>query len=144
MRRVITAAEQHPKLVGLAVAVRQITTRLRIDSQAFVVLPRDDVDNAADRVGAVDRRCPVLEDLDPFDDIIGNRIEIHRAGNAGCRRAGDPAPTVHQHQRPLCVHVANRKVHRAGADTRAILRKAGVPRHIELRIDRRTRDRQLP
>ena len=62
--------------------------------RTLIVLAGDDVDDARDRVGAVDGRGTVLEHFDPLDDRSGDRVEIHRAAE---RR--HPAPAIHQYQR---------------------------------------------
>src|SRR5690606_20058507 len=42
-------------------------------------LAGDHVDHAGDRVGAVDGRCTVLDDLDPLQDRGGDDVQIERA-----------------------------------------------------------------
>src|SRR6185436_15894496 len=49
----------------LAVAVLRRAVA-RVHGQALIVLAQDDVDDAGDRVRAVDRRAAVLQDLDPL------------------------------------------------------------------------------
>ena len=56
----------------------------------------DEVDHAADGIGAVDRRCAVAQHLDPVDRREGNRIQVDRPPLQTVR--GDAAP-VQQHQR---------------------------------------------
>ena len=142
MRGVVAAAPERRQELGFAVAFLQKTARLQVEAKALEIAIGDDVDHATDGVRAVDRRRAVLENLDPLNDVVGDRIEVHGARHAGRRRAGDPAFAVHQHERSFRFDVAQRKLHRAGADSRAILRKARVARHVELRIRRGAGDRQ--
>jgi hypothetical protein len=54
------------------------------------------------------------------------------------------APAIqHQHQRALGADVTDRELHGTRADARTVLRKTGVARYVELRVDGRARDRQL-
>ena len=45
---------------------------------ALVVLAQDDVNHAADRVGAVDGRSAVGEDLDAFNGRQRDNVEVNR------------------------------------------------------------------
>ncbi len=47
-----------------------------LGGEALEVLLSDDVDNAGDGVGAVGRRCAVLQDLDAFDGGVGNGVQV--------------------------------------------------------------------
>lgn len=132
----VARAPLQPGLGGLAVALREVAAGLQVEPQAAEIPVGDDVDHPADGVGAVDGRGAVLQDLDPLDDVVRNRVQIDVAGYAGGRRTRHPAAAVHQHQRALGFHVAQRNLHRTRADAGAVLGKAGIARHVELRIGR--------
>ena len=126
-----------------AIAFGEIAARLQGNAQAVESVARDDVDHAADGIRAVDRRGAVVEYLDALDDAGRQRVEIHRARHSGGGCAGDPAPPIDQHQRSLRAEIAQRHPCRASADAVAVLGEAGVARHVEAGIDRRTGNRQL-
>ena len=65
--------------------------RADLECRAVEVLAQDDVDDAAEGVGAVDGRGAVREHLDAFDGGERNGVEIHRGG-AGERIARHAAP----------------------------------------------------
>jgi len=69
-------------------------------------LAGDDVDDAGDRVRAVDRRRAVLEDLDALDHAERDRVEVGGGRDAAARRAVDPAHAVDQHEHALRGQVA--------------------------------------
>ena len=63
--------------------------------QAGVVLAQDEVDDAADGVGAVHGRGPVLEHLDALHRGQGDPVQVHRVALGA---VGGDAPAVQQHQ----------------------------------------------
>ena len=79
---------------------------------------RDDVDDAADRVGAVQRRARALDDLDALDEL--GRDVLHRRRADG---AGIDAQAVDQHQ-----HVVRL---RAAQEQRSLLAGAAEARHLD-------------
>ena len=69
------------------------------DFHALVILAQDDVHHAADRVGAVNCRGAVGENLDTLHGRQRNDVEVHRlVGGDGRTRH---APPVQQHQGPV-------------------------------------------
>jgi hypothetical protein len=86
------------------------------------LLARDDVDDARDRVRAVDRRRAILEDLDAVDHGERDRVEVGRRGDTAGRRAVDPAHAVDQHEHALGAEVAQVGLDRAGADAATVRR----------------------
>ena len=80
-------------MVGFAVIGTQLG--------ALEIPAGDDVDDAGDGIGAVDRRRAILQDFDPFDQGQRNRGKIHRAV-----QPADPALAVHQHQRAVGTEAA--------------------------------------
>src|SRR5690606_31181488 len=74
--------------LGLAVAVTQLG--------AVEVLAQDDVDHAADGVGAVHRRSAVGQDLDALDR--GQRDGVDVGARGGRHRVGRGATAVDQHE----------------------------------------------
>ena len=137
------AAPEGGQFVGGAVPVGNDLAGLCAELQAAEALLGDQVDHAADGVGAVDGGSAVLQNLHPLDDAAGQGVEIHRARHAGGRGPGDPAPPVHQHQGALGAEVAQRQLHRPGADAGPVLGKAEVARHIEAGVDGGAGDGQL-
>src|SRR5690606_22185016 len=82
--------------LGLAVAVAQLG--------AVEVLAQDDVDHAADRVGAVHGRGAVGQDLDALDRGQRDRVEVSAGG--GGHRVGRGATTVDEDQGAAGAHAA--------------------------------------
>jgi hypothetical protein len=67
-------------------------------SMPCVVLARDEVDHAADRVGAVERRGAVLQHLDALDRGGRDVVQVDAGVVAGRSEVGQAA-AVQQHQR---------------------------------------------
>ncbi len=88
---------------------------------ALIILAQDEVDDARDRVGAVDRRCTVGQHFDAFDRSGGNRVDV---------AIGD-ALAVDQDQRTVGTEAAQRD--EAAAGTTAV---------VDVRVIRITRDRR--
>ena len=84
---------------GFAVARAEIAARLQVGPESAEFPVGDDVDDPADRVGAVDCGGTVLQDLHAVDHVVRDRIEIDVTWYSGGRSAGDPAPSIDQHQR---------------------------------------------
>ncbi|HLX28132.1 MAG TPA: hypothetical protein VKV24_06570 [Casimicrobiaceae bacterium] len=59
---------------------------MREDLGATVVFAQDEVDDAADRVAAIDRGCAVCEHLDMVDRRERNRVQVDAAGSERVRR----------------------------------------------------------
>ena len=90
-------------VVDVAVAVLRGAGE-RVELDAVHPLAGDDVDHAADRVGAVHRRASVLQDLDALHRSGGNGVQVDRGARAD--PSVDHALSVHQHQRALRAEVA--------------------------------------
>ena len=78
------------------------TAATGLDGQAFEIRSQDRVDHAGDRIGAVQGRGPVEQDLDPADAHGRNGIGVdrghrHQVFRLGARVQDHPA-TVQQHQ----------------------------------------------
>src|SRR3546814_5071180 len=108
------ADEQIAAPVGEARAVRRaerqlLSVALRGDAgsgaqgQAALVLLGDDVDDAGDGVGAIDRRGATGDDLDPGDEIARDRRQTDAVAD---RRIGPGAPYVDTHQGAIVAEVA--------------------------------------
>ena len=96
-RRARRSRRQRRARLVSAAGLRHAGVRGRLD--ALHVRARDEVDDAADRIGAVHRGCAVLQNLDALDRRERNRVEVHARAVEGVVR--DPAP-VEQHER-ACV-----------------------------------------
>src|SRR5439155_3234888 len=94
-------------VVGLAVALLR-NAGVAADFGAVEPLAEDDVDDARDRVRAVDRRGAVLQHLDALDGRGRNRRQV--GGGVGAGAARNHAAAVDQHQGPLRTEAAQRDV----------------------------------
>ena len=65
---------------------------------SFVGAPRDDVDHAADRVGAEQCRAGALDDFDTLDEFRCNILDCGAADGAGV-----DADTVNEHERMIAL-----------------------------------------
>ncbi|MGC4113519.1 MAG: hypothetical protein QM765_02400 [Myxococcales bacterium] len=102
----VAGAEEHVGLVELVAGGQRQVDELRVaplrdaaeggDLGARPVLAGDDVDHAADGVGAVDGRGAVLEDLDPLDGGHGDGVQVD--GGVGAGAARDEAAAVDEHE----------------------------------------------
>ena len=99
----IAGGQQHARAVagvaigdaGVVLAVRTVDRRIAsLDFQAVEVLAGDEVDHAADGVGAVGGGRAVLQHFDPADGGAGDQVGVHIDG-AG---RGGHAAAVEQHQ----------------------------------------------
>ena len=73
---------------------RTVETDLRTSFDAFEIVTHDEVDDASDRVRAIDRRRAASDDLGPGDQRRRNSVEV-----GGLLGAGDgEAASVDQHQ----------------------------------------------
>jgi hypothetical protein len=99
--------------------------------EAPVVAPQDDVDDAGDRIRAVDRRAAVLEDLDPIDRIERDQVEVgeHLLAVVGQAVRRDP-PAVQQDERRCGAEAAQRDARSARSEA-----GAGSLRHRALVVD---------
>ena len=131
--RPVTPAEL--VVLGLAVVLLQELAVLRLRAEAVLRRLGDDVDDAGDRVRAVERRRARLEHLDAADHDVGDRVEVDRGGNAAGRGAVDVAQAIDEHERALGTEVAQVDRGRAGADAAAVGRIAEVARIVELRVE---------
>ncbi|KIU01501.1 hypothetical protein QU38_01295, partial [Staphylococcus aureus] len=61
-------------LLGAIATIGDAGRRIQVNAGDFLL--HDHVDHARDRVGAVGRRCAVLQDFDAVHDGIGDRVEI--------------------------------------------------------------------
>ena len=93
------------------------------DLCALVVALGDEVDHAADRVGAVDRRCAVAQHLDALDRGERDGVEVDRAALQAM--GGDAAP-VEQHQRGVGALAAEVGARHAVVAAQGVLHDAGV------------------
>ncbi len=135
-------APRHLVLLRQAIALA-VAAAVGAGEDAAVLLARDDVDHAADRVGAVDRRRAILEHLDVIDHAERDRVEVGGRRHARRRRAVDPAHAVDEHEHALGAEVAQVGLDRAGADAAAVGRVAEVAARVELAVDRAAGHRQL-
>ncbi len=135
------AAERDVAGPGLAVADRVVAV-VGVQRKAVGLLLRDDVDDARDRIRAVQRRGAVGQDLDAIDDARRDRVEIDRSRDARRGRLVHPAQAVDEDQRALRTEVAQRNRRRAGADAAAVRRETEVAGRVEFRVERRTRNRE--
>ena len=138
---IAAAAERDIGLLGLAVAGRVVAV-VEARTAAVLLLLGDDVDDAGDRVGAVQRRRAIGQDLDAIDRAGRNRVEIDRGGDARGRGLADPTQSVDEDQGALGTEVAQRHGSRARADTGAVGIEAEVAGRIELGVERGTADRE--
>src|SRR3546814_6780778 len=69
------------------------------ESKTFIIGPGDEIDDACHCVGAIDRRCAVLEDIGARKRGDWDHVEVRRA--VGARAARDEAAAVEQHERAL-------------------------------------------
>ena len=95
----------------------------------------DDVDDPGDRVGAVNGRGAVLEDLDPLDRAFRNRVEIGRAGDSARRGAEHVAKAIDQDEDAARAEVAKIDLGGAGADSAAVGRIAEIAAIVELGVE---------
>ena len=107
--RHLVAVAARDRGLGLAVA----------DDAAFEVLAQDEVDHAADRVGAVDRGGTVGQHFDALDRQHRDRVQVGSFANVWCL---GHATAIHQHQgtaRTQAAQVGFREALRAAAALRA-------------------------
>ena len=83
----------------------------RAGFHAFEILAQDEVDHAADRIGAIDGRGAILQYFHAFNQRHRDGVHVHRAIGVG--DGADPALAVHQHQR--AVHAQSAQVDRRSA-----------------------------
>jgi hypothetical protein len=95
-----------PALAVVVIGLRAIDSKLA----AVVVMARDDVDDAGDRIGTVDRRCAVEQHLDAVDHRDRNRTQVDRAADIG-----DEALAIEQHQGAVGAKAAQVWQHLAAA-----------------------------
>ena len=107
------APQRDPAGFGVRAFARGLVRR-RPHLQALVILAQDDVHHAADRVGAVNCRGAVGENLDPLHRRQRDDVQVHRL--IGGNRRPRHAPPVQQHQSAI------------GADTVKIDRGLSNPR----------------
>ncbi len=90
-------AEQHAGAVDVAAAFLGDIDEGRC-LRALVIAAGDEVDDAADGVGAVDGRCTIAEDFDAFDRGERDGVQVHRAT---LQAVGGDAAAVQQHERRI-------------------------------------------
>ena len=132
-RAVRASAPRDVEVLGEAVVVIA-GADLSVGDEAFLAVLGDDVDDAGDGVRAIDRRGAFLQYLDAADHGGRDGVQIHRAGDAGRRRAGHPAQAVDQHQHPPAGQVAQVDFRRARAHAAAVGRIAEVAGVVELAV----------
>ena len=91
----VAGAEQEAAALDVAATGLGVVDEGR-DLRALEVAPGDEVDHAADGVGAVDRRCTIAQHFDAFDRGERDRIQVDCAALEAMRRHAAP---VQQHQR---------------------------------------------
>src|SRR3546814_2672215 len=107
---------------------------VRLDPEPGLVAFGDDVDDARERIGTIDRRCATGDDLDAVDEVVGDAAE---ADPVRLRAVRDGTAPVDQDQRPV---VAKRAQLDRGKPF--ALRVAAVAgRRVRLRDERQLRDR---
>ena len=87
--------------------------RLAADLHAVIVALQDEVDDARNGVGAVDRRIAAGDDVDPLDEIGRDRIHVGRVG-VEQDVAGNVAASVDQNERALRAEAAKIEQVQAG------------------------------
>ena len=134
----IEAQERARAVVGIdAPAIREARARrvaaardagVCLDLAAGEIAAQDDVDDARDRVGAVDRRGAVAQDLDAIDDRERDAREVGHARGVERRDAvpGDAAP-VDEDQRVLGAEPPERD--RGGTGSAGLERRAARRGH---------------
>ena len=84
---------------------------------AGVLLAQDDVDHPRDRIGPVDRRRAVLQDLDALDRVERHLVQVDERPLAVVGQAVDGEPAaVDQHERVVRAEAAQRHAGRPGAE----------------------------
>src|SRR5690606_32011559 len=78
-------------------------SRLPADRQAGEVAAGDEIHHARHAVGAIDGRHAACLHVDAFEQIEGQRVDVHRGRT---EIAGDVPPSVHQHEGAVCTEVA--------------------------------------
>ena len=97
---VVPGGQRDQPLPGIAAAGN---ARLHPAVQPFEVLLHDEVDHAADRIRAIDRRGAAGQHFHPVDQVFRNGVDIDRLQPVG--RTDMPSP-VDQHQCPVIAKVA--------------------------------------
>ena len=92
MPAVIAATPDNAGLVFAIGLFKHLPGDARLDP--LEVFPRNEVHHPSDGVGAVERRCPILENLEAADGDARNRADIHT--DVGVRHV---ATSVDQYQR---------------------------------------------
>ena len=129
-------ATHNAGLVGLPTATSRRRPCFRGRLDAVVVLPQNEVDDARDRITAVDTGGAVTQDFNPIHRRQGYRVDVN--GRSVRRKVGEP-PTIDQHEGALRAQTAQGHGREAvGGNARAF---AGVVRTHEAR--RRERVEQL-
>ena len=78
-----------------------------VDFRALIVLAQDEVDDAADGVGAVDSGRAILQHFDAFDRRSRDSRQIDALAAGKC--IGRETPSVHQYQSALAAEAAERR-----------------------------------
>jgi len=117
------------------VAFGQVLSILGGGAQTVLLGLGDNVDHAGDSIGAVKRGLARLQDIDPLDHALRDRVEVDGRGDAARRRSGDIPQSVNQHERTLGQQIAQGDFGRAGANAAAILRIADVARIVDLGVE---------
>ena len=99
----------------VAVVLGRLAVR-RLGDGADEILLEDDVDDAGDRVGAVDRRGAILQHFDPLDHFKRNLVQVDKAALrvVGEHRRRDAA-TVEKNEGGVRAQAAERDAGRRGA-----------------------------
>ena len=105
--------------------------RERRGLEAAVVLARDEVDDAGDGVGAVDRRRAVLQDLDAIDRGDRDRVDVRRAAQ---ERVVRQAASIEEHEGVAVADAAQVRARHARvaalADRQRSVHAVEVRRHV--------------
>ena len=100
---------------------------VKAQGDALVVLARDEVNDATNRVCSVDRRCAVFQHFDPINRIHRDRVQVHRTAAQAVR--GD-ASAIQQYEGTAWADTAKVRKVCAAKGFVAIAAKHGVVRDL--------------
>ncbi|ETC87761.1 hypothetical protein XHC_2745 [Xanthomonas hortorum pv. carotae str. M081] len=110
----------HSQRAAVGIAMRALCVIDRGGKTVVLVL-ENDVDHAADRIGAIHRRGSIGEHFHPLHHRCGNRIDVHARRRGHAARWAGHAMTVDQYQGAFRPQIAQRH-------QRATMAEAGVER----------------
>ena len=122
------------EVIGFAIALF-VGAELGGQIEPLLRLFGDDVDDAGNRVGAIERGGTRLQHFDPFDHAGGDGVQVDRCGDAAGGRSVHIAHAVDQDQGALSAQVTQVDFGRAGADAGAVGRTADIARIVDLGVE---------